>query len=217
MVLKLSGSESVFQNQPWATFGKRSNNCYDYAIGNYESYRPEKSSPGNRADRPSGSVDCKQLAERVLLDNPGRVYRVDPETSCRKGYYKIMMVTTGPSVFNMYSDFHFYKQHGKVQYRIKKSDTAQSIAKFFKVPTATVGPVIPGKRIIIKKNLWSHKRGWGTGPLLADACGKIINDPRKACRNYDSLKYTKVCGSFCVKNSGVKSGKSKPKVSHKFF
>ncbi len=54
--------------------------------------------------------------------------------------------------------------------------------------------------------------GWATGPLLTDAKGKAITDPRKASRDYPGLNYEKYCSSFCVKDTGIKVGQTHPKV-----
>jgi len=94
-------------------------------------------------------------------------------------------------------DFHFYVQHGVVEYKVlKPGDTQESVAKFFKVPLSRVkraGKFIQkGKRIVFRANVFSHKRGWATGPLLVDASGKMIKDPRKADRNYPGLNYDNV-------------------------
>jgi len=64
----------------------------------------------------------------------------------------------------------------------------------------------PGKIIEFKCNLWAHKQGWGTRPILVDAKGKVITDPRRANRNYGRLNYTKLCGVFCVRAGKAKSG-----------
>ncbi len=128
----------------------------------------------------------------------------------------MMFVSPGrPSNYIRQGDFHFYKQHGVVEYKIKPGDTVASVVKFFKVPESRVkraGPFNVGKRIIFKSNVFSHKRGWATGPLLTDARGKAIMDPRKASRNYPGLNYETYCSSFCVKNRGIKVGKTHPKV-----
>ena len=103
-----------------------------------------------------------------------------------------------------------------VEYKIKPGDTVVSVAKFFKVPESRVkrgGTFKVGKRIVFKANVFSHKRGWATGPLLVDAKVKAIVDPRKASRNYPGLNYETYCSSFCVKNRGIKVGKTHPKVS----
>ena len=51
--LPLSKSEIPFRLEPWHTNGRRSNNCYAYAVNDYESYRFSKSVPGERSGKPS--------------------------------------------------------------------------------------------------------------------------------------------------------------------
>jgi hypothetical protein len=101
-------------------------------------------------------------------------------------------------------DFHFYKQHGSVKYKVKKADTVQSIAKFFQIPMTRLPKKLPetGSYIRFRANVFSHKLGWATGPLLTDASGKVIKDPRTANRKY-GFNYSKYCCSFCVKNKGI--------------
>jgi len=160
--------------------------------------------PGDRSGLSNGNhsyTHCTGLPKRVVSDNPTRVYKTGANEKCKKGYYKVMMfVSPGrPSNYIRQGDFHFYKQHGVVEYKIKPGDTVASTAKFFKVPES-------------KANVFSHKRGWATGPLLTDAKGKTIRDPRKASRDYPGLNYERYCSSFCVKNTGIKVGKTHPKV-----
>jgi hypothetical protein len=208
--LPLSGSEPLFKYEPWGTKGRRSNNCYAYAVGDYEEYRPYKSVPGDRAGRNIYSRDytkCGSLKDDVIADNPGKVYSCKANDKCKKGYYKIMMV-----VAPNYGDFHFYKQHGEIEYKVREGDTCASIARDFGVPVYRIrknGRLVNGCKIRFKANMFSHKRGWATGPLLRDAKGNTIKDPRKASRNYGNLNYSKYCGSFCVKNRGIKVGNVK--------
>ena len=128
----------------------------------------------------------------------------------------MMFVSSGrPTNDIRQGDFHFYKQHGVVEYKIKPGDTIKSVASFFKIPEYRVkkaGPFKVGKRIVFKANVFSHKRGWATGPLLGDANGKVIKDPRTASRKYKELDYDKYCSAFCVKDRGIKVGKRYPKV-----
>ncbi len=82
---------------------------------------------------------------------------------------------------------------------------------FFGVPVKRVqaaGKIVPGKTLQFKANCWSHKQGYGTGPLLKDASGKPIRDPRLADKKYPGLNYNIYGGSFCVKNKGVDVGKT---------
>lgn len=217
----LSGSENKFTNRRWGTkTGIGNNNCYAYAVGDYEAYRWQKSIPGDRSGLSNGNhnyTHCTGLPNRVISDNPKKVYKAGPNEKCKKGYYKIMMfVCPGrPTNYIRQGDFHFYKQHGVVEYKVKPGDTIASVAKFFNIPESRIkraGTLRVGKRIIFKANVFSHKRGWATGPLLTDAKGKVIKDPRKASRNYPGLNYERYCSSFCVKNTGIKVGKTHPKV-----
>ena len=217
----LSGSESVFTQNYWGTaLGIGDNNCYDYAVGSYKRHRDQKTTPGNRAGLSNLSntgMSCPNLKKRVMADNPKKIYPVDGDMKCKKSFYKIMMFMAPGSSSNFFSqkDFHFYKQHGLVQHKVKKGDTYQSIAAFFKIPESRVrraGKLIVGNKIIIRTNVFSHKRGWATEPLLTDAKGKVIKDPRTAKRNYDGLNYSSYCGSFCVKNRGIKVGRVNTKI-----
>ena len=208
-----NGSEIIFKLEPWHTKGRKHNNCYAYAVNDYESYDPVKSVPGARVGKNGHHTytHCKGLADRVVADNPKKVYKCDAMKKCKKGYYKIMMVGAPSNKYgNTTGDFHFYKQHSKAEHVVKTGDTYASIAKEYGVPYSRVyraGALKPGKKLRFPVNLFSHKQGWATGPLLTDACGKIIRDPRKSCRNY-GYNYSKYCSSFCVRNKGVEVGNS---------
>ena len=217
----LSGSEPTFTNKYWGTsIGVGNNNCYAYAVGDYEKYRHQKSVPGDVSGRSRwyhSYTNCKSLPQRVVSDNPKKVYVVKGNTRCKTGYYKVMMFVTGKnkkSPFNN-GDFHFYKQHGLVEYRPMTGDTKTSIATFFKVSTRKIPTVVVGKLMKIRVNVFSHKRGWATGPLLKDAKGQVIKDPRKASRNYGGLNYNTYCSSFCVKNKGINVGKTRANIQKK--
>ena len=219
-LLPLSGGERLFTHRLWGSAkGVRSNNCYAYAFGDFESFRGMKSSPGNRSSNNrlrQGSLKCRDLMKRVLADNPKKVYRVRAETRCRPKYYKTMLVTAPGR------DFHWYRQHGVIEWKIKKGETAASIARFLRISPARVraavakhngrdkrtGKLKVGKNIRINANGWSHKRGWATAPLLKDARGKVIKDPRTASRAYPGLNYSKFCGAFCVRSKGIRTGRN---------
>lgn len=218
--LPLSGSEKKFTTRWWgASKGVNNNNCYAYAVNDPENYRWQKSIPGDRSGMSNSYhnfTHCKGLPERVISDNPRKVYKVNPIMRCKKGFFKIMMFTSPQG------DFHFYKQHGVCEYKVQPGDTLTKVSKFFRVPVERIraaankaGGFKEGKRIVFKVNLWSHKRGWATGPLLVDAKGKMIKDPRTAARNYPGLNYSNFCSAFCVKDRGIKVGKTHPKVTKK--
>ena len=232
MKLPLSGSEKKFTHRLWSSRrGVGNNNCYAYAFSDYEAAsRPHKSIPGDRSglsSLPHSYTHCKDLARRVLSDNPRKVYTCkDPQKRCKKGYYKTMLFVAParPSNFIKQGDFHWYKQHGVVEYKVKKGDTITSVARFFKVPLQRVSRAVekaraknkvlrtlkPGKLLTFKANVWSHKRGWATGALLTDAKGKIIKDPRTASRAYPGLNYKLFCNAFCVAGKGVRVGPTAP-------
>ena len=216
-----SGSEHVFTTRKWGSpKGKVNNNCYAYAVHNFRTDRAWKSQPGERANKNKQQTykNCGSLPSMVVADNPGKVYMVKAGEKCKPSYYKIMMfvATCKSKNYLCQGYFHFYKQHNKTEYKVKKGDTHESIAKFFKVPTLRVKRaakvLVPGRVIVFKANFFSHKRGWATGPLVTGATGKLITDPRRTSRSYPGLNYNKYCSSFCVKNRGIKVGHTYPKI-----
>ena len=46
--------------------------------------------------------------------------------------------------------------------------------------------------------LWAHKAGWGTGPMNADATGRLIFDPNLCDRDHGSFAYDTPCAVFLV-------------------
>lgn len=67
--------------------------------------------------------------------------------------------------------------------------------------------ITPGKVIEFPVKLWSHKTGWAGGPLIVDASGKTITDPRKADRNYKpGFHYSKFCSAYGVRLGLAKTG-----------
>ena len=64
-----------------------------------------------------------------------------------------------------------------------------------------------GKVLDFPVTLWSHKTGWAGGPLIVDASGHTITDPRKADRNYTpGFHYTKFCSAYIVKRGMAQTG-----------
>ena len=213
--LPTSGSEVPFSLQPWISVGRLSNNCYAYAVNDFDFYRIQKSGPGNHMTRSNKGLpkfeSVKGLQKRMLIDNPRKIYKTTACTKCRPNFYKIVMFVAMNG--NSFGDFHYYKQHSEAQYYVRPGDTHVKLAKFFDVPIdrikkASGGTLVPGKTIQFRANFWSHKRGYGTGPLLKDAKGNPIRDPRKASRSYPGLNYSIYGGSFCVKNKGIHVGKT---------
>ena len=192
---------NLVYNKAW---GKEHNNCYAWAIDHFSPSADEKLQPGDLSS-PRGkamSLKCSSLASRVAADLGSRAYKAPADGQCKPGYYKIFpFIAPG-------ADYHWYRSHKDLLYRVDAADpaTATSLAKRmgvkksqFLVPDG--GKLRAGKMIFVKNaNLWSHKRGFATGPLLKDACGKFIRDPRAACRNYGGdYNYKEACTAFCVR------------------
>ena len=231
--LPTSGSEHKFTMRGWShPVIVGNNNCYAYAVHDMKMYRSEKSVPGVRSGVKAPVnykyKTCGKLGSRVVSDNPRGIYKATSTERCGKGFYKIMMfVAPTNNRADDYGDFHFYKQHSKIEYKIKKNDTPSSVAAFFGVNASIIRNAarraflarrntrktnpkmvdywIKDVIITFKANAWSHKQGWATKPLLVDANDKPIRNPRKADRNY-GMKYTTYCNSFCVRNKGIKVG-----------
>lgn len=220
-----NGSEPTFTMKRWnGKVGVNNNNCYAYAVNDFSDYRMSKAQPGERVNmsNPGGAyTDCRKLNQAVVADNPTKVYSTRGCTKCKPGFYKIMMFIAKckKSAYLCQGDFHFYKQHSKAEYKVKKGDTHESIALFFKVPVLRIKRAAkdlkPGKLIVFKADFFSHKRGWATGPLMVGAKGNIITDPRRISRDYPGMNYDTYCSSFCVKNKGVKVGHTHPKIRQK--
>jgi hypothetical protein len=212
--LPLSGSEVKYTPLKWnSKNAKWNNNCYAYAVNDLSQARIHKSQPGNvsgMSDNYHSYTTCKGLAERVISDNPGKIYVCpDYKKPCPRGYFKVMLFVSPTGQ----ADFHWYKQHGDVTYKVDTGDTVISIANKFKVPVnlikkaAGVRGVVAGTNLRFHANIWSHKRGWGDGPLITDASGQVILNPKTADKKYGELNYKKFCHAFCVKRTGVKVGK----------
>lgn len=200
-----SGTESPYIN---TTFGTRkgvgNNNCYGYAIDAFREHGEVKLQPGDLSGMGNTRMDlatCTDVVARAAADLRQRGYAADPDKPCKRGYHKIM------SFLSPGEDYHWYKQHKDAI--VSLSSAVPSVTKLARVmgvhkaqvyaPTASPRA---GDTVMVKNaGVWSHKQGLATGPLLKDACGKAIKDPRKACRKYSPrLDYKKYCGAFCVKS-----------------
>lgn len=68
-------------------------------------------------------------------------------------------------------------------------------------------PLNPGRLIRFPVNLWSHKQGHASGPLMIDASGKTIVDPRRSDRKWKpGFHYTKFCSAYGVMRGAVRTG-----------
>lgn len=192
--------------------GRFSNNCYAYALDHYDTKQGHKLQPGDLSgySTPIDLSSCKDIIQRAKDDAARMGWTLTPATSttrCPKHGYLIMLVLWPRG------DYHWYRKHSDVLYRVKHPRSIASIAKEFgvapsaidipKYPDATnTDTVTEGALILIRgANVWSHKRGLSEeGPLLHDACGKVIKDPGASCRDYGyGTNYHKVCQTFCFK------------------
>jgi len=84
-----------------------------------------------------------------------------------------------------------------------------------KYSTLTKAPkLVPGKVIDFPVKLWSHKTGWAGGPLIVDASGNTITDPRKANRNYTpGYHYTTFCSAYAVRRGFAHTGSNVVQVN----
>ena len=205
--LPLSGSEETYTNTKYGSQrGIKNNNCYAWAIGHYANRGGVKLQPGDLAHLGGNMslTSCKDLKKRALQDShaPGQkaMYSTTPQKVCQRGYYKVM------AFLDPTTDYHWYRQHKDVMYRVKAGNTLTSISTKLGVPPRQVvgasQRLHPGSQVLVKNaGVWSHKQGFATGPLLDDACGKTISDPRKACRDYGPYDYDTFCGAYCVRGN----------------
>lgn len=101
--------------------------------------------------------------------------------------------------------------------RPKRTDDGLIADPGMRISMRQSGPkLVPGKVITFPINAWSHKQGWATGPLLVDARGKLITDPRKANRHY-GYNYSKFCSAYCVRAGKVRTGSNKSNFSKNFI
>jgi hypothetical protein len=202
--LPLSGSEDLYTDLVYGSpRGTSQNNCWAYAIDEYRNAGDTKLQPGNLS-RHGGElqlVGCGSLRGRAARDLHGRAYPEKPERPCRPGFYKIMAFLAPGR------DYHWYKQHKDALITMPpRFRDLPSVARALGVrPSQLVSPSPAprqGDLVLVKgAGVWSHKQGFATGPLLRDACDRVITDPRTACRNYGGeMHYKQYCGSWCVKS-----------------
>lgn len=213
----MSGSEPLFTDAFFGTpRGISSYNCYAYAINEHHGTPGYKLQPGDLSGQSSDldSSSCPALVGRVMDDNKRRGIRpAKPGSKCPPGYYKIM------SFQDPGRDYHFYRQGNHIMYRMRAGDTIQTVARDLRVPLKSVVSPTPhpktGDLVFVKgAGAFSHKQGLATGPLLRDARGRTIPDPRTANRNYGDLNYTKFCGAMCVRARGTNAAPVETRTLH---
>lgn len=181
-------------------------NCYVFALapslgpGGYTPNRRYKARPGDMCVkfrfRPLDFTKCSDIVERVLCDNRQYVRKLakgsDPNMWVEKGFH-LMAAVLSPGV---HTDFHFLR-------RVPVHVVLENLPKFMSTP----GSQHAVQQLLESpfKYVWVHQRGWSKGgPLIHDAKGNLIVDPKKACFDYGSLHYSINCGMFRVKTRHAK-------------
>jgi hypothetical protein len=214
MSISNSNSKDTYSNLLYRSpVGTNSNNCWAYAIDHYETEQGNKLQPGELSGKttPIDLSDCSDIVQRAIDDAKSMGWTLTPTDApngtCTNTRYHITVVLA-PN-----RDYHWYRFHKHVLYRVNTPRSRKTIADEFKVPEASVHiPGDPTKAnkgdlvLVRNANVWSHKRGLSEdGPLLKDACGKFIKDPATACRAYPGLNYSIVCKTFCLDKHPKKS------------
>lgn len=93
--------------------------------------------------------------------------------------------------------------------RVANRNSDLHVLNSMSVASKNAVPVPVGRVIDFPVSLWSHKTGWAGGPLIVDASGKTITDPRKADRNYHpGFHYTKFCSAYGVRRGFARTGEN---------
>jgi hypothetical protein len=176
--------------------GIRNNNCYAWAIGHFRDsgnnkLQPGDLSPSSSAESPMNLQSCGSLQRRAREDLGPDARTLGPKGACPEGWH------AARAFLDPGKDYHWYRHHKDVLVRTNSRPT--SLANRLGLSRSAVTG--SGSLLLARgANLYSHKRGLATGPLLEDSCGRLIKDPERACRDYGDLKYTKSCGGMCVRN-----------------
>lgn len=172
---------------------------------------------------------CTGIAKRVLEDYKGLAYRCTGNTPCKPGYYRVMNFVAKEGDFHWYRQTTAVRYKIRAGdtvtgvakfFRVTPMVIRQAMSRATRPTSASNGRISnsrnnlsllnafirqghgvmpPGKVIQFPVRLWSHKQGFATGPVLVDASGKTITDPRRANRNYPGLNYSRFCSAYCVR------------------
>ena len=181
-------------------------NCYVFALapskgpGGYNTKRRYKARPGDLCvhfrNKPMDFTKCSDLVERVLCDNRQHVRKLSANTSpyarLIKGHH-MMAAVLSPGI---HTDFHFLR-------RIPVRVVFENMVHFIKTSAGTraIEQLLKGSH----EYVWVHQRGWSSGgPLIHDAKGDLITNPKTASFDYGSLHYSIYCGLFQVRTRHTK-------------
>lgn len=175
-------------------------NCYVFGLapkegpGGYYHGRPHKARPGDKCMQFRNAnfdfENCSDIVKRVLCDNPKYVTKLPVNTNANKpmdNQHHMMAAILSPGV---HQDFHFLR-------RVPLEDVIRAWDKLkYKTPVKCKEQLAH----LQPKYVWAHQRGWSLGgPLIHDAQGNLITDPKTASFDYKNLNYNIFCGYFQVK------------------
>jgi hypothetical protein len=205
--LPSSGSEELFTDFVYGSvkFGKRTSNCYAFALDHLGKNMNKKLQPGELSKtlkQDDDLTDPKTLKDRVMADLATKKdggYLTTPGSKCNEGYYKVMaFVDPG-------NDYHWYRQVGDMLIDTE-GKTINTLARNMNVNKKQIDmPENSNKALVKNSALWAHKRGLAE-LTTKDASGKFITDPRKANRDYGDNNYTTYVGTWCINNNFGKGG-----------
>ena len=182
--------------------GVRNNNCYAWASGHCRTAGNNKLQPGDlspsaASESPMDLRSCGSLQRRARADLGPDAKTLGPSGSCPEGWH------AARAFLDPGKDYHWYRHHKDVLLRVPRKNgvAARPTSLANRLGLSRSAVTGSGSLFLARgADLYSHKRGLATGPLLEDSCGRLIKDPDRACRDYGDLKYTKSCGGMCVRN-----------------
>lgn len=194
-------SKQQLYKEVWTVPARYKGNCYVFGLapslgkGGYHTNRSHKARPGDKCKiYESADFDfqnCSQIVKRVICDNPRYVSKVDHNTNLMKhtgSDHHLMAAILSPG---KHKDFHFLR-------RVPVEEIYKAWDRFkYKTPKKCKEQLKQ-----IKPNyVWAHQRGWSAGgPIIHDAKGDLILNPKKANFDYNNVNYSIYCGLFKVRS-----------------
>lgn len=174
-LMDTNGSEPVFRTELWRAQIDliKSNNCYAYALNQKKTKRLQKIAPGNIAKkRLNIRKELLQIKARTLSNCTELKEKILLDISHEEGY--------------------------ELQYNESTQVCQTPIKGFYRIALVVSESDKNNLRDFHfyrqnQNGLWSHKRGWFTGPLAVDADNKLILNPALANRKYEKLNYNEFC------------------------
>lgn len=201
VIKKVPKTKKGLKSIVWGIPNKTKANCYTFALapkmgkGGYYKNRMYKARVGDKCPEfknvPFEFKNCSQIIKRILCDNPRFVQKVSPHS-------KWLNANLGPDHHLMcawlspgkHTDFHFARRLPIQEVFNEWSEFSKRTPKKALIELVTKKP----------KYVWVHQRGWSnTGPIIYDAKGNLMLDPKKANMNYGSLDYSLFCGLYKVR------------------